>query len=339
MKYDYLIVGAGITAATCAATLSPRGKRILVVDTRPHIGGNCYDYKAAGSFVHQYGPHIFHTPNPSVSMFLSKFTEWTNYSHSVCAEIVVGGTPRLVPFPYSSETEAALGASLDDQQIIDYFFRGYSKKMWGREWEDMPASIRNRVPKRQERSNYFPNEFVGMPKDGFTSMMERMFEKVDVLLGVSQGAWQVLAKQAKEIIYTGRVDLLPGVAEHEAHFLKHRTLDIGMSTDAKWIVDQPVLNLCHLGRKETRMTNIAKLTGGYSKVVLVETPREAEMLETAPFYPMTWKEEQAKHRTLLERAKRIYPNMHFLGRLATYRYLDMHQAVGAALAYCRKLTD
>jgi UDP-galactopyranose mutase len=142
--YDLLIVGAGLTAATLAARLKHR-KRIVVIDCRLHLGGNCFDFKSEGSFVHRYGPHIFHSPDPRITTFLAQFTQWIPYTHSVTAEVKFGDKLQYVPFPFCRQTADALSRNLDSEEIIDVFFRGYSEKMWGVPWESLPKSIRRRV--------------------------------------------------------------------------------------------------------------------------------------------------------------------------------------------------
>lgn len=335
MGYDLLIVGAGITGATVAAWWAKNRpkERVLVVDTREHLGGNCYDYPANGTNIHRYGPHIFHCRDRQIVNFLSGYTSWLGYQHSVTAQIDYRGKKRSVSFPYSLDTESDLGVSFTDEQIIDHFFRGYSQKMWGCDWDELPASIRNRVPKRLERSNYFPDEFVAMPSLGYTKMFERMFSRADVVLGANPDYWLMALENIPRMVYTGRVDLMPGVAK-DSERLRHRTLDLEMRHDLKWKAGTPVMNYCHQDVRFTRATCFRLMTGGRSSLTMLERPEEADVDDLAPFYPIAW--ERDRYKLLLEKAKALYPSAHFLGRLASYQYLDMHQAVGQALVYCRK---
>ncbi|MBV9122741.1 MAG: NAD(P)-binding protein, partial [Planctomycetes bacterium] len=180
--YDLLLVGAGISAATLCACLKDRLK-ICVVEVRPHLGGNCHDYQAAGSFIHRYGPHVFHSRSPAVVEFLSRYTEWVPYRHRVEAEVEEGGGFRLVPFPYCRATARVLGRSLSEAEVLEKFFHGYSRKMWGLDWERLPDVVRGRVPKEtRESPDYFPGQFVALPRHGYTRLLENMVDGVEILL-------------------------------------------------------------------------------------------------------------------------------------------------------------
>lgn len=333
--WDYLFVGAGISSATAAAILTKRGRRCCAIDVRPHLGGNCFDSPSDGSYIHKYGPHVFHTQSQEIIDFLSGFTRWTPYQHSVTAQVVLDGQITHLPFPYSAETERRIGRRLEDQEIVDLFFRGYSEKMWGRSWEDLPASIRNRVPKRlDDSSDYFPGQQVLMPAGGYSRMISQMFEQTELRLSAGPLEWLDLGKRARCIVYTGRVDLIPGVTDLP---LEHRTLQITHTTAAPRM-SSAVLNFCHKQTPYTRITSYSRLTGGQTPVHTLERPMAARADDLAPFYPLVELTQIERHRQLLQRAKELHPKLEFLGRLATYRYLDMHQAVGAAMAFAERLT-
>lgn len=332
MNYDIMIVGAGITAATLVARLR-RDHGILVVDTRDHIGGNCYDYRAVGTYIHRYGPHIFHTNNNEVVDFLSNFTEWIPYDHSVLAEIILGGKSHIVPFPYSDLTVASLGRELSNQEIIDTFFKGYSQLMWGKPWDDLPASIRNRVPKKADASNYFPGQFCAMPDRGWTKMMENMFDGADVLLGADPDHWRQIAPYVKLVIYCGRPDHIL-----RDYSLPYRSLDIRFHPVSEWRHGAPVLNFSHGRYSMTRATHYASLTGGKSNIISVEHPYKADPKELAPFYPDISERGASEYlKDLKSQLLHTYPNLVLAGRLGTHKYLDTHQAVGAALNMLKTL--
>lgn len=335
---EIVIVGAGISAAAAAAVLK-REFKVTVFEARDHIGGNCYDYLTQGTYVHRYGAHIYHNPNKELHEWLSQFTEWTPYQHSVTAEICRDDKLLQVPFPYSLETEKVLG-HLSDEDIVKTFFKGYSEKMWGRLWEDLPASIRNRVPKRQEASDFFPGQITALPRHGYTAMITKMFEGCEIVLGAHPKAWMPHAAGAHRVLYCGRLDLLQDDRGNRlggefvdrskllAAWLEHRTLDIA------WGVEDPpapkgVLNYCHKKNPAIRRIQHAQITGGNSRVFHTETPRSAGISELSPFYPAPVTEDTPEVLAHLKRrAKVLYPNLIPLGRLAQHIYMDMHAAAG-----------
>ncbi len=332
MSYDLLLVGGGITAATCAAVAKEHGLRVCVVETRNHIGGNCFDWCTQGTFVHQYGPHIFHTHSQRIVHFLSRYTTWLPIEYSVTAEIQREGQLVKVPFPYCRQTEKVLGYRLSEPEVIDAFFRGYSQKMWGLEWEKLPPAIRARVPKdTQDKPVYFPGQVVAMPEHGYTRMIENMLDGVEVVLGADPDEWRKIP--ARQVVYTGRVDHL---LEETRGSLGYRSLDIRFTSEPEVEEKAAVINFCSLAKPYTRKTHCGVLTGGDSSVVSYETPRSAFDEETAPYYPIPLPENQEKFSELKRLINHRYPGLILAGRLATYKYIDMDQAVAQALAVCRK---
>jgi len=342
MKYDVLVVGAGISAATLCAVLKNR-YRICVVDTRKHLGGNCFDYPSGKAFVHAYGPHIFHSPSRPVVDFLSRFTQWTHYNHTVIAEVEDQGHLRRVPFPYCRLTQEALGRTLSPAEIITLFFKDYSRKMWGRDYGDLPTSIQGRVPKdTQERPQYFPEQFQAVPTQGYTRMLERMFEGVELALNVDEDQWQSIP--AERIVYCGRPDRIrmPGSTRRYAQVagasLPFRSLQFRMTLE-DWDAATTMVHFCHGRQAATRKTNYGYFYGDRSsRVVSYELPYEAPGDELAPYYPLPLPENCAACETLQRRIAPAFGHrLHFLGRLATYKYLDMFQAVGQALAMAQRV--
>jgi UDP-galactopyranose mutase len=338
--YDLLIVGAGLTAATLAARLKGR-LQICVIDCRNHLGGNCFDDCSDGSFVHHYGPHIFHSPSTRVTSFLGKFTEWVPYSHKVTAEIEERGELRYVPFPYCRQTAAFLGRELNKEEIIDTFYRGYSQKMWGGPWEALPQSIQARVPKNTlDKPSYYRDQFVALPKFGYTRMIGNMLDGVELILGAPADEWTKITAQT--IIYTGRPDLIPlpgqaiSVAEANDLQLNFRTLDIRFAPES-WPDSSACLHACTLKRDWTRKTNYSRMTGGNSRIISTEWPRQAARADATPYYPIETPEYQSRYAALSQEVVRHYPNLHLEGRLGSYRYLDMYQAVGRALNLAQRV--
>lgn len=351
--HDVLVVGAGISAAAACAVLKKHCK-VLVVENRSHLGGNCYDYVSQGTKIHRYGAHLWHCPNPELQQWMSQFTEWDQVSggvHAATAEIIdpVGGLAH-VPFPYSKETEKALGYVMNDQQITDLFFRGYSQKMWGKPWDELPDSIRNRVPKRGERSDFFPGQFQGLPKYGYTCMIENMFDGCDVILGAGPQDWYRLIPPSGLVIYCGRLDLIKnpstGLAigsdivrwgdtnrgkKMLAAWLQHVTLDFSWHNTRTHQQATGVLNICHTRSPQIRFVLHRLVTGGHSSIWHTETPRHnVSHDELAPTHVAPATEDSRMVLDYLKaRAKELYPGLLPLGRVAQHQYLDMHQAAGA----------
>ncbi len=338
--YDLLIVGAGITAATLVASLKDR-LRICVIDCRSHFAGNCFDEKSDGTMIHRYGPHIFHCPSPRIVEFLSQFTDWIPYSHRVLAEVREGSEFKYVPFPYSKETERQLGRKLCEREILDTFYRGYSQKMWGIDWDSLPSSVRSRLPTEQtENSVYYPGHFVATPKWGYAHMIAAMFDGAELILGAPASEWTRIAAQT--VIYTGRPDLIPvpgemvPIAQREQLQLGFRTLDIEFGRES-WSKNCACINACTLERKWTRKTCFRQMTGGESQVVSTEFPRQALDDETSPCYPIQIAANQRRFAELSEQIHGYYPHLHLAGRLGSYRYFDMYHAFGQALALGERL--
>lgn len=338
--YDLLIVGAGLTAATIAARLKHQ-LRICVIDCRSHLGGNCFDYQSNGSFIHRYGPHIFHSPSSRITEFLEQFTQWIPYTHHVTAEIEDGGAFQYVPFPYCRLTADRLGRSLVNDEIIEKFYRGYSQKMWGMAWDQLPEFIRGRVPMNiEDRPAYYRDHFVALPRYGYSSMIENMFDGVELILGAPSREW--INIQARNIVYTGRADLIP-VPGQDICFgeflglqLEFRTLDICLARDS-WQHDSACLHACTMQRRWTRKTRFAQLTGGNSELISTEYPLQALYSDISPYYPIETPENQLRHTQLCKEIYHHYPHIRLAGRLGSYRYFDMYQAIGHALKLSERL--
>ncbi len=265
--YDILIAGAGYAGAVSARCLAERGKRVLVLERRPHIAGNAYDrLDEYGVLIHQYGPHIFHTNDKTVFDFLSRFTEWLPYQHRVVANIPDGsGDPhrRLqypVPFNLTSletafgpeegrklgdKLTAAYGAEkkvtiLELRQnpdpeisaladyVYEHVFVRYTMKQWGQTPEEIDPATTARVPVRLSRDNrYFLDAYQGMPKDGYTKMFERMLDHPNIEVRLNTDARELLGKTEGPFIYTGQADEL---FDCKYGPLPYRTLDFKFET-------------------------------------------------------------------------------------------------------------
>lgn len=330
-KYDILLVGAGLTSATICALLKNKYK-ICVVDAKQHIGGTCADYRYAKSHVPLYGPHILHTSKENVIEFLSQYSEWIPLGrYNSFSEIWWKNHSRIVPFPYSEETSAKLGERLSEEEIIDIFFRPYSEKMWGEKWENLPDEITKRVVTYSHKiSNYFyGDKYVLLPKDGYTNMISRMFDGVPIVLNVNPSLWKKLARSIPIAIYCGRVDTISPIIYKER--LRYRTLDF-FYEPAEIGTPHHCVNVANPHNPFLRMLIYRNFFKDEDcDVVEWHKVRDARDDESCPLYPFPTPAEKAKYERIIERVKSDIPNVIFMGRLGTYRYINMDVAVEEAM--------
>ena len=361
-RYDYLVVGAGFAGAVCAERLAAAGHRVLVVDRRPHIGGNAFDeHDAAGILVHRYGPHIFHTNSEAVFSYLSQFTAWRPYEHRVLASV----DGRLVPMPINLDTiNAVYGLSLTEEEVEGFlatmavpmeqvrtsedvvvskvgrdlyekFFRGYTRKQWGLDPSELDASVAARIPVRGNRDDrYFTDRFQAMPAAGYTAMFATMLEhpRITVMTGVD---WRSLDGRVAyaEIVYTGPVDEF---FDQRFDPLPYRSLEFEFENLPVGRV-QPVGTVNHPNEHAyTRQTEFKHLTGQRHPTTTVV--REYPKAEGDPYYPIPRPETKARYERYRGLAEQT-PGVHFVGRLATYRYYNMDQVVAQALTTAAKLVS
>ncbi|MGJ0514047.1 UDP-galactopyranose mutase [Methylocystis sp.] len=359
--FDWLIVGAGFAGSVLAERLaSQRDERVLLIDRRPHIGGNAYDrYDDAGVLIHQYGPHIFHTNSEAVFEHLSQFTRWRPYEHRVLANV----DGMLVPIPINLDTVNRLyGLSLNSNQLAEWFasraehceeiktsedvvvsavgrelyekfFRGYTKKQWGVEPSQLDKSVTARVPTRLNHDDrYFGDEYQFMPLHGYTRMFERMSDhpNINVML---QTDFEELRNEVfyRRLIFTGPIDeyfnFRFGKLPYRSLRFEHVTLDKRQHQPVA-VVNYPQTEAY------TRVTEYKHLTGQeHPKTSLTyEFPSDAG----DPYYPVP-RAENAEIYKRYEKLAIAQRNVWFVGRLATYRYYNMDQVVGQALATFRRI--
>jgi UDP-galactopyranose mutase len=361
--FDYLIVGAGFAGSVLAERLASQSdKKILIVDTRNHIAGNAYDhYNEHGILVHKYGPHIFHTNSRDVFEYLSLFTDWRRYEHRVLASV----DGQLVPIPINLDTINKLyslnltafqlkeflesvAEPIEDirtsedvvvskvgRELYEKFFRNYTRKQWGIDPSELDRSVTARVPTRTNRDDrYFTDTYQAMPLHGYTRMFENMLDhpNIKIMLNTDYREIQDVIPY-KEMIYTGPVD---GFFDYCYGKLPYRSLDFKHET-LNEAVHQPqaVINYPneHL---YTRVTEFKYLTGQeHPKTSIVyEYPKA----EGDPYYPVPRPENAELYKKYKALADET-PNVHFVGRLATYKYYNMDQVVAQALAVYAQLAD
>ncbi|MBK6004956.1 UDP-galactopyranose mutase [Ramlibacter ginsenosidimutans] len=359
--FDYLIVGAGFAGSVLAERLANvLGKRVLIVDKRPHIGGNAYDrYDDAGVLVHPYGPHIFHTNSEDIFDYLSQFTQWRQYQHRVLASV----DGQLVPMPINLDTINKLyGLNLTSfevekffesvaekkeeiktsedvvvskvgRELYNKFFRGYTRKQWGLDPSELDASVTARVPTRTNRDDrYFADKFQAMPLQGYTRMFERMLAhpNIKVLLNcdyrdiVDVVPW-------KHMVYSGPVDAF---FDYKYGKLPYRSLRFEHVNVPKEQFQQVGTVNYPNDYGYTRISEFKHITGQEHPTTSVVY--EYPCAEGDPYYPVPRPENAELYRRYEAEADAT-PNVTFVGRLATYRYYNMDQVVGQALAAFKRL--
>jgi UDP-galactopyranose mutase len=353
--FDYLIVGAGFAGSVLAERLAQgSGKRVLICDRRPHIGGNAYDHhNEDGILVHKYGPHIFHTNSQAVFEYLSRFTAWRPYEHRVLASV----DGQQLPIPINLDTVNRLyGLSLNSfeleaffarvaesvakvetsehvvvskigRDLYEKFFRGYTRKQWGLDPSELDASVTARVPTRTNRDDrYFTDTYQAMPLHGYTAMFERMLAHPNIKILLNADYREIVdIVPWREMIYTGPIDAYFdyafGKLPYRSLEFRHETLRTGRA-QAVGTVNYPN------EQAYTRITEFRHLTGQDSDKtsVVYEYPRA----EGDPYYPVPRPQNAAIYEQYRELTK-LETRVHFVGRLATYRYYNMDQVVAQAL--------
>lgn len=357
-----LIVGAGFTGAVLAQELVRQGNfRVLVIDERGHVAGNCHTERDAGTgiMVHRYGPHIFHTSRQDVWDYVRRFSEFGPFVNRVKASIPRGvfGLPvnlltinqffgkRFSPAE-AREFLAGLGDSsigeprnFEEQalkmlgrELYEAFFHGYTKKQWGCEPRELPASILKRLPVRfNYDDNYYDSRFQGIPVDGYTAIIERMLDhsSIEVKLGT---AWtESMAGEFSHVVFTGPIDHFYG---HKFGRLGYRTVHWTRSEGRGDFQGNAVINYPGLEEPFTRIhehKHFAPWEEHERTLVFTEFSKETAAGDI-PYYPKRLAPDKELLDRYLEEARRER-HVSFLGRLATYRYMDMHQVIGEALDF------
>ena len=363
--FDYLIVGAGFAGSVLAERLASQlGKRVLIIDRRRHIGGNAYDEKDGGGvLMHRYGPHIFHTNSDEIAKHLSQFTKWRPYEHRVLAAV----RGLLVPMPINrttlnqlygltlqsdAEAEAYLESRAEPveqirtsedvviskvgRELYETFFRGYTRKQWGLDPSELDKSVTARVPTRTNVDDrYFTDSFQAMPLFGYTRMFENMLDHPNITIETGVD-WEDVRSEAvyDNLVFTGPID---EYFDHRYGALPYRSLEFKHQTlDQEWFQPVGTVNYPSEDIPYTRISEYKYITGqsAAKTTITYEYPRA----EGDPYYPIPRPENQTlfkKYETLALAERDVT----FVGRLATYRYYNMDQVVGQALAAFRRIAE
>ena len=358
---DVLVAGMGFAGLTVARALADAGLRVHLVDRRDHIGGNAFDTTDAhGVVIHPYGPHIFHTNADRIVAFLSRFTAWRPYEHRVLAKI----GDQLLPMPVNRTTINRLySLQLDEPGIADFlalvrvprdrlvtsedvvlarlgpdlcekFFRGYTRKQWGLDLSELSASVVGRIPVRTgDDDRYFTDRHQCMPADGYTAMFRRMLDHPRITFETGVDFDDVRnAVRHRWLVYTGRID---AYFDYCYGRLPYRSLEFRHEHRPDVSRFQPVATINYPNDFEyTRITEFKHLTGQTHPGTSIV--REIPRADGEPYYPVPRPQNEALYRQYEARAAEC-ANVTFVGRLAQYRYYNMDQVVGAALAAAARL--
>ncbi|MCP1647229.1 UDP-galactopyranose mutase [Pseudomonas nitroreducens] len=354
-----LIVGAGFSGAVIAYKLANAGFQVKVVDKRNHLAGNCHTERDAesGVMLHKYGPHIFHTDNKEVWDFLCNFTNFMNYTNRVKATISEGVfslpinlhtinqlfgkalSPQEAQDFIANQSDASIDTpiSFEDQglkfvgeKLYNSFLKGYTKKQWGISPQELPASILKRLPVRfNYDDNYFNHKYQGMPADGYTEIVRKMLTHPNISIELGKLIDRSAAKKYQHVFYSGPLDEWFNYSEGR---LAYRTLDFEEIRGDGDIQGCAVMNYCDEQIPYTRISEHKYFSPWEShekSIAYREYSRECGSNDI-PYYPIRLVNEQNQLKRYIELAQQE-KGVSFIGRLGTYRYLDMDTTIAEAL--------
>jgi len=365
-RLDYVIVGSGFSGAVAAEQLSKKGRSVLVVERRDHIGGNCfsYEYGSTNITIHKYGTHIFHTNNRVIWDYINQFTEFNRYQHRVLTtyegrtytmpinlgtinafynvnlkpsevEDFIGPKREGITNPRNLEEKAI---SLVGRDLYEAFIKGYTMKQWQRDPKDLPANIITRLPVRTSYyDSYYDDLYQGIPTGGYTPIFDRMLAGIQVELKVDflndREHW---LKRCRRLIYTGPIDryfdYCYGILQWRSLRFETERLDVE-DFQGTSVMNYADLEVPYTRIHEPKHLHLEKKHTPGTTVIIREFPH---VDKDEPYYPVNTDEDKqllVQYQALAKKEERVI----FCGRLAEYKYYDMHQVIGAALALCKKL--
>lgn len=357
-KYDYVIVGAGLFGATFAYEAKKRGKKCLVIDRRSHVGGNIYCENVEGINVHKYGAHIFHTSSKFIWDYVNQFVEFNRYTNMPLANYK--GEIYNLPFNMNTfnqlwgvvypqeardkieeqkkESNITKPSNLEEQaislvgtDIYEKLIKGYTEKQWGRKATELPSFIINRIPVRfTYDNNYFNDSYQGIPKGGYNVIIEKMLEGIDIEIQTDYfKEKERLDNIAEKVVFTGMIDEFYG---YQFGNLEYRSLDFEHEVlDLPNYQGNAVMNFTDSETPYTRIIEHKHFEFGDQEktVITKEYPKEWKKGDE-PYYPVN----DEKNSSLYKKYKQLADqeeNIIFGGRLATYKYYDMHHIISQSL--------
>ena len=358
--FDYLIVGSGFFGSICAYELNKQGYKVCVIDKKNHLGGNCYTSNRDGIHVHDYGPHIFHTSNEEVWTWVNQFVKFNNFrysplaiykdesyslpfsmwtfnklwgvTHPYQAKLIIEQQSEHIEEPKNLEEQAIKLVGTD---VYEKLIKGYTAKQWRKSCDQLPKEIIKRLPVRfTYDNNYFNDKYQGIPIGGYTQIFEKLLDDIEVKLGVDYFKDEL--PQHKKVIYTGPIDKFYnyqfGELEYKTTQFEHRKID---NNNYQGIA---VINYTDENIPHTRVIEHKHFEGIESPITWItnEYPTEYKVDKTEPMYPVNDEENNNKYfqyKSLADQEENII----FGGRLAEYKYYDMHQVIASALNKIKSL--
>lgn len=365
MKKPIIVVGAGLSGATIARKFAEDGENVIVVDRRDHIGGNTYDFiNEHGVLMAKYGAHIYHDSDDETWEFVSRFTEWLPYEHRVKSN--VGG--KLVPIPTNIDTyntvldknwtdgeklkkwvesqhpeivdprnseESAL-KRIGSDIIYEKMFKNYTKKQWDRYPAELDASVMERIPVRFDHNDrYFGDKHEGIPKDGYTVMVRNMLDHDNIRVILGRDYHDMTLDEPNMLFYTGKIDSYFG---EKFGKLEYRSIEFEHETlNQESYQELPVINYPEEDYPFTRIIEHKKFFN--QKLPVTTITREYSIAGGEPYYPVPNQKNRNLYNKYRQEAEKLEAkNIYFIGRLASYKYYNMNQAIKAALDLHARIT-
>lgn len=358
MPLDYTIIGAGLFGSVFARQAAEAGKKVLLLDRRPHIAGNCFSERVEGIDVHRYGPHIFHTNNQSVWNFVQRFTRMNHYRH----RCVVRKEKQLFSFPinlltlhqlwgvttpaealqqlHAERVEIANPANLEEwilsqvgHDLYEIFVKGYTTKQWGRDPKELPASIIRRIPIRLTwNDRYFNDRFEGVPENGYTAMFENMLDHPNIKIETNVDFYEnreELESTGDKLIFTGKIDEF---FDYQFGMLEYRSLRFETEEVSGDYQGTTTVNEANASVPYTRTVEHKHfMMQESSKSIITREYPEPYSAGKEAFYPVRDELNTKLYEQYKMLATTTAPNTIFGGRLGSYRYYDMHQVIAESL--------
>lgn len=337
-KYDFLVVGAGLYGSVMARKLTDNGYSVLVIDKRDRIGGNCASKDMNGIDVHLYGPHVFHTSDKQVWNYINRFGEFRQFTHKVLSNY----KDSTYNFPVNKKTRQDFNNNEDftgsfSEAIFNAFFREYSEKQWGCDFEDVPKKALKRIPIRDDyNDSYFNDYFQGIPVNGYNNLFEKLLEDIEIRLNCDFSP-EHLKTFADKIIYTGPIDryfnYCYGNMEWRSLNFKFQELPVK---------DFQGISVMHFPEKKYPYTRITEFKhfNPFNEAFKTDYTVYAEEYPCTdpenPYYPIENENNINTYMKYFELAQNE-KNIHFAGRLGTYKYNDMDVTVKNALEDFEKI--
>lgn len=361
--YDYIIVGSGFYGAICAYELNRKGKKVLILESRNHIGGNCYTEKRNDINIHYYGPHIFHTSNEHTWKWINQFSEFKNFKLNVVANYKndIFSLPfnmwtfsKLwnITYPHEAKkiieeqsSEIVNPTNLEEQSIklvgkdiYEMLIKGYTKKQWMKDPKMLPKEIIKRLPVRFTYDNsYYNDKYEAIPIDGYTKIFEKLLNNIEIKLNTDYlNDKEYFNSLTKKIIFTGPIDKFFnfqfGELEYKTTKFEHKLFNIDNYQGS------PVMNFTEYEIPYTRVIEHKHFENSKSDVTWVtwEYPTQYIVNKTEPYYPVN----DNKNNEIYKKYKELsnnFENIHFGGRLGEYKYYDMDKIIESALNYVSKI--